>query len=415
MTSEKALAADGCVVIVGASLAGLRAAEALRTEGFSGRVVLIGDEPPRPYDRPPLSKQVLMGKWAPEKTELAGEARLAELGLELALGQRAVGFDAERLRVDLEDGSSVEGDGVIVATGARVRHLPGTEGDPGVLTLRTLDDAVTLRAAILAAGPEARVVVVGAGFIGAEVASACADLASEVTVIEATDVPLAPILGEEVGAACAALHATKGVALRTGVGVERLVAPKDGKPGEVVLADGTVLAADMIVVGIGVLPNLAWLDDSGLLLGDGVECDEALFAADGVVAAGDVARWRWRHGPFDERVRIEHWQIAADSGAAAAHSLLAGRAAAEPFNPVPYFWSDQYGVKLQVLGHPGPDDDMVEVVEGSLESQRFVALYGRAGRLSAVVAMSRPRQLMAYRPLLVAEASWDEARAVDLA
>jgi NADPH-dependent 2,4-dienoyl-CoA reductase/sulfur reductase-like enzyme len=198
--------------------------------------------------------------------------------------------------------------------------------------------------------------------------------------------------------------------LRTGVGVAGVRPVAAGSGLEVELADGEVLAADVVVVGIGVVHSVAWLDGSGLTIDNGVVCDHALFAADGVVAAGDIARWLWRHDGGEELIRIEHWQVAAEAGVAAARSLLAGQVAAQAFSPIPYFWSDQYGVRFQVLGNPGGNDE-VQIVEGSLEEGKFVALFGRADRLRAVMAIGKPRQLMGFRPLLEAGSSWDAALA----
>ena len=191
----------------------------------------------------------------------------------------------------------------------------------------------------------------------------------------------------------------------------RRVEGSSGNSGLIVeTEDGERLEADVVVVGIGVAPAVDWLEDSGLTLENGVVCDDRLFAADGVVAAGDMARWMWRHDGTEEQIRIEHWQVAAEAGVAAAHAVLAGRRHAAPFAPVPYFWSDQFGIRFQVLGNPGGDDE-VEIVSGSFEEGKFVALFGRAGRLRAVMAIGRPRQLMGYRPLLEAGSSWDAALA----
>jgi NADPH-dependent 2,4-dienoyl-CoA reductase/sulfur reductase-like enzyme len=419
------LPSDGTAVVVGASLAGLRAAETLRAEGFEGRVHLVGDELHLPYDRPPLSKQVLAGTWPPERVVLADRARLDALRIELVSGQPAVALDPVDCRVTLADGSVLDADGVVVATGASPRRLPGTKEGDAVTVLRTLDDATALRRRLLAQGPGCRVVVVGAGFIGSEVASTCAGLDCRVTVLEAMPTPLAPAVGEVIGAALATLHAAAGVTLRTEVGVTAVHRPgaaADGPPGGapppgaagwVELTTGEWLAADVVVVGIGVRPNTDWLVGSGLELADGVVCDDRLFAAHRVTAAGDVARWRWRHDGLDEPVRIEHWQVAAEMGVAAARSLVAGRSRAPAFDPVPYFWSDQYGVRIQVLGRPDPADD-VAFVDGSPGEGRYVALYGRAGRLRAALAVGRPRKLMAFRPLLAAGASWAEATSLPL-
>lgn len=410
-----ALGSDGVVVVVGASLAGLRAVQALRDGGFEGRLVLVGEERHLPYDRPPLSKQVLAGAWPPERTELASAATFGDLGVDLRLGHRAVSLDAPARRVELDDGSAIDADGVVLATGAAPRRLDFGGGEELVHVLRTLEDAARLRARIDEVGPGCRVVVVGAGFIGSEVASTCSGLDCTVTVLEALSTPLSPALGERVGAALGRLHGENGVDLRTSAKVASL---RPGSPADVVLGSGEAVPADVVVVGVGVVPSTDWLAGSGLDVGDGVRCDERLFAAEGVVAAGDVARWRWRHHGEDTEVRIEHWEVAGQMGTHAGRSLLAGRAAAEAFDPVPYFWSDQYGKKIQVLGRPDPTDD-VEVVDGSLDAAgsadaggdgRFVAVYGRRGRMSAVLGVSRPRQVMQYRRLLVEGASFDEAR-----
>jgi NADPH-dependent 2,4-dienoyl-CoA reductase/sulfur reductase-like enzyme len=395
------------VAIVGASLAGLRAAETLRAEGHTGTVVLIGAEPHLPYDRPPLSKQFLAGTWSLDRVLLRPSEKITALGLDLRLGHRAGRLDVEGHTLEIDDGTTVRYDGLVLATGAQPRPLPGAGELPGVHVLRTLEDSIALGRVVRAEG--ARVVVVGAGFIGSEVAATCRGLGADVTVIEALRQPLARVLGAEMGAACGALHVDHDVDLITGVGVSAL---RRGGPGGAVdgveLDDGAVLDADVVVIGIGVVPTTGWLEGSGLEISDGVVADATLHAADGVVVAGDVARW------FDEglgaHVRIEHWTNAAEQGVAAARNLMAGRAAAGAYVPVPYFWSDQYDVKIQVIGYPRPDDDVV-VVDGSVHEGRFVALYGRGGKLSAALGFSRPRQLMGYRPLLEAGASFDDARA----
>lgn len=403
------------VIVVGASLAGWRATEALRAEGFQGKISLVGEERHLPYDRPPLSKQILAGTWPPEKAVLADKKRSSELRVHEVLGRRATALDVERRSVELDDGSTLTADGIVLATGAAPRRLPGTESlgpADGLYVLRTIDDSLSLRAA-LTSREHARVVVVGAGFIGSEVASTCAGLGCQVTVLELMDVPLSNVLGPVVGGHCASMHGANGVALRTGVGLERIERGDDESGSgrlSVHLRDGEVFGADVVVVGIGVSPSTGWLESSGLTIDNGVVCDDRLFAADGVVAAGDMARWLWRRDGAEERIRIEHWEVAANAGGAAARSLLAGRADAPSFTPVPYFWSDQYGIRIQVLGNPGGDDEM-EITEGSFEEGKFLALYGRAGRLRAVMAIGKPRQLMGFRPLLQNGVSFDEALA----
>jgi 3-phenylpropionate/trans-cinnamate dioxygenase ferredoxin reductase subunit len=417
------LTEDSTVVVVGASLAGWRAVETLRSEGFEGSISLVGQERHLPYDRPPLSKQVLAGTWPPEKAVLADKRRSSELLIHEVLGRRAVRLDAEARKVELDDGTVLEGDAIVLTTGALPRPLPGTEGlgqRDGLFTLRTLDDCLALRAAVTAVD-EARVIVIGAGFIGAEVASTCTDLGCRVSVLEALDVPLRNVLGPSIGSHFAALQASHGVDLRTGVGVRgiRRVGTEDpdgsagrGGPGRLVveLDGGETMAADVVVVGIGVVPTTDWLADSGLTIDNGVVCDDRLFAADGIVAAGDIARWQWRRDGGEELIRIEHWQVAAEAGVAAGQSLVAGRADAPAFTPVPYFWSDQFGIRLQVLGSPRGSDD-IQFAQGSPQEGKFVALFGRAGRLRAVTAIGKPRQLMGFRPLLQEGSSWDDALA----
>ncbi|HUC37875.1 MAG TPA: FAD-dependent oxidoreductase [Acidimicrobiales bacterium] len=388
------------IAIVGASLAGLRAAEALRGESFGGRIVMIGAENHLPYDRPPLSKQFLAGDWGLDKLRLRDPQKIEALELDIRLGRSAIALDVEGHSLELDDASVVNFDGLVVATGSHPRMIPGTEAIGRVHVLRSLEDSIALKDATTE--PGTRVVVVGAGFIGSEVAATCHRRGAQVTVIEALPVPLQRALGEQMGAACAALHTDNGVELRTGVGVRRL--RDDG----VELEDGTVIAADVILVGIGVVPTTDWLNGSGLEIRDGVVADANLHAAEDIVVAGDLARW-YDEG-MGEEVRIEHWNNASEQGMAAARSLLAGRGAAHAYVPVPYFWSDQYDVKIQMLGHPRPEDD-VKVVDGSVSDRRFVALYGRDGRLTGALGFSRPRQLMRYRQLLEQGASFDEALA----
>jgi 3-phenylpropionate/trans-cinnamate dioxygenase ferredoxin reductase subunit len=404
---------QGSVIVVGASLAGWRAVETLRDEGFEGTLTLVGDELHLPYDRPPLSKQVLAGTWPPEKAVLADRKRSSELRVKEVLGRRAVRLHAEARSLELDDGSTLSADALVLATGAHPRQLPGTEllgQADGLFTLRTLDDSLALRSALTSV-ESARVVVVGAGFIGAEVASTCATLGCRVTVLEVMEIPLANVLGPEVGGYCGSLHGANGAVLRTGIGVDGVRRSPDSSGGLAVdLAGGEVIDADVVVVGIGVIPSTDWLANSGLTVDNGVVCDDRLFAAEGIVAGGDVARWNWRHDGAEELIRIEHWQVAAEMGVAAARSLLAGRSDAKAFTPIPYFWSDQYGVRFQVLGNPGGSDP-VQIVEGSFEEGKFVALFERRGRLRAVMAIGKPRQLMGYRPLLEAGCSFDDALA----
>jgi NADPH-dependent 2,4-dienoyl-CoA reductase/sulfur reductase-like enzyme len=390
------------IVIVGASLAGLRAAEELRTAGHDGAITLVGDEPHRPYDRPPLSKQVLAGAKPPASTELSVVSGSPDdLGLDWRLGQSATRLDLDQRAVLLGGGERLGFDGLVIATGASPRRLPGTDHLDGVHTLRTIDDCVEIRAA-LDASPR-RVAVVGAGFIGAEVAATCRGRGIEVSLIEALPVPLERGLGPEMGAVVADVHRDHGVDLRLGVGVVRIEG--SDRVERIRLTDGTVLEVDLVVIGIGVAPNTGWLEGSGLTIDNGVVCDATCTAAPGVVAAGDVARWP--NARFDEVMRVEHWDNAIAMGTHAARSLLAG-AQAEPFMPVPWFWSDQYDRKIQLAGRAAPDD-RVEVVSGTVDERRFVAFYGRDDRVVGVLGMNQPAKVMRWRTLIQDRATWDEA------
>jgi len=403
------------IVVVGASLAGLRAAEEIRIAGFDGPVTVVGAEPHAPYDRPPLSKQVLRGDWPVERTALAvtAEGGLDALDLDWRLGERATALDLSGRTVTLAGGRTVPWDGLVVATGAAPRELPGTADLAGVHTLRTVDDCLAIRAEL--DGGATRVVVVGAGFIGAEVAASCRVRGCDVTVLEALPVPLGRALGAEMGAVMGDLHRDHGVEVRLGTGVAGFEGDAAGRVARVRLADGGAVDADVVVVGIGVSPVTGWLEGSGLALDDGVVCDATTLAAPGVVAAGDVARWPSHR--FGELMRVEHWDNAVTMGAHAGRRLLeelacgAGPGApVEPYDPVPWFWSDQYDRKIQLAGRSSAADE-VRVVDGDPAERRFVALYRRGDRITGVLSMNRPRVLMAYRSLVERGASWDEALA----
>ncbi|MEM7413683.1 MAG: FAD-dependent oxidoreductase [Myxococcota bacterium] len=390
------------IVVVGGSLAGIRSAEALRRKGFEGTLALVGAEDARPYDRPPLSKELLRGDREPEQIQLTKPEAFDGLDLELHQGVAAERLEPGERRVHLAGGRALDYDGLVIATGAQARPLPGTAPREGLFTLRTLDDALRLRAA-LEASP--RVVVVGAGFIGAEVAATCRARDLDVVLVEPMASPMARVLAPEIGGVCAAAHRDAGVDLRLGVGVEAITG--DRRVEGVVLTNGDTLPADVVVVGIGATPATDWLEDSGLALNDGVVCDGTCATeAPGVVAAGDVARWY--HEGYGEHVRIEHWTNAVEQADAVADRLLAGDASVPAFAPVPFVWSDQYDLKIQATGRIAPDDE-VFVAHGSLEERRFVALFGREGVFRGALAINRVRQLMGYRRMLREGASWDAA------
>ena len=398
-------------VIVGASLAGINAARTLRLQGHTGSIIVVDADSERPYDRPPLSKQMLTGEWEPEKILLP--AGKEDLDLEFRLGVRAKAVDLAARQITLEgaDGTvaNTAFDSLIIASGASARRLPDTAGIAGVHVVRTLADSLALRAE-LEAGPS-RVVVIGAGFIGAEVASSCRKRGIEVTLVEAMPLPLERILGAEMGRVCAQVHIENGVDLRLGTGVLQLETEiVDGveKVVGVALTDGTSVATEVVVVGIGVTLNVDWLEGSGLTLDDGVVCDNTLLAAPGVVAAGDIARYP--SARFGRMLRVEHWETAIAGGEAAARRLLAEASGETPvvFDPIPWFWSDQYDRKIQLAGRPMPTDTCV-VVHGSIDEFRFVALYGDGDRLTGVLGMNRPRHVVQLRALFEEGASFSEA------
>ncbi|MEV6236602.1 FAD-dependent oxidoreductase [Lentzea sp. NPDC051838] len=391
------------VVVVGASVGGFATAEALRGLGFRGRITLIGEEAYLPYDRPPLSKQVLTGEFAPHEVLLRPAERMDALELELELGVAATGLDVESRVLRVANGPVLY-DALVVATGVRPHPFPGAEGVRGVHFVRTLEDALALKENLR---PGRRLVVVGAGFVGAEVAAVARGLGVEVTVFEPEETPMGRVLGPVVGATLADVHRARGVDLRTGV-VVREVLSFGGQVLGVQLMDGTEVPADVVVVAIGCTPNVEWLRDSGLRLSDGLSCDEFCEAAPGVYGVGDVARW---HNPlFGYSMRVEHRTNAAEQAFAVARNLVDPEAR-QPFAPVPYFWSDQYDLKIQSYGHLRDHDEVV-VVEGDLRSRRFVAAYRKGDHLAAVVAVNaNPKTLRSWRAALAARQQWQDIAA----
>jgi NADPH-dependent 2,4-dienoyl-CoA reductase/sulfur reductase-like enzyme len=391
------------VVVVGASLAGLRAVETLRREGYAGKLTLVGEEPHLPYDRPPLSKELLAGDWEHDQIILR-KVPYEDLELELRLGVAATALDVGAHTVTLASGTELAFDGLVIATGCTPRTLPGQPRLDGVFTLRTIDDCHAIRDRLDAG---ARVCVIGAGFIGAEVAATCRKRGLDVTVLEALPQPMVRGVGMELGAVLARLHRDNGVDLRCGVTLESIEGTDTVD--HVRLANGEQVDCDVVLVAVGVAPETRWLEGSGLVLDDGVVCDETLLAAPGIVAAGDIARWP--NPAFDgEVMRVEHWTNAAEQGVFVGQRLLHDDAAGAPapFAPVPFVWSDQYDTKIQIAGRFSGQDRM-EVVHGSLDDARFVAIFERGGRVSGVLGFSEARKVMQYRRMIAERATFETA------
>jgi 3-phenylpropionate/trans-cinnamate dioxygenase ferredoxin reductase subunit len=389
------VAREDRIVIVGGSVAGGRAAETLRGEGFDGKIVLIGAESERPYERPPLSKNVLHAEGDDEKVYLRPLSFYGEQSIDLRLGIRATGLDLANRQVVVDRGRPEAFDKLLIATGARVRSLrvPGIDL-PGVFYLRNLADALAIRRASEGAR---RVVVIGAGFIGAEVAATSRRRGLDVTVLEMLPVPLQRGLGDVVGAIYADIHRDHGVDLRLSEGIRSFQG--DGRLERVVTASGSTIECDLAVVGVGVQPEIDWLIGSGVTLDNGVLVDELCRTnVPDVFAAGDVANW-W-HPTLGERLRVEHYENGQNQGVAAARSMLG---IGEPYEPVPYFWSDQYDLTLQYVGHASGLDDVV--FRGDISSRKFLAFYLRDGRLRAALGINRFRDVSAARRLIRDKAS----------
>ncbi|MEU5213841.1 FAD-dependent oxidoreductase [Streptomyces sp. NPDC020742] len=397
------------VLVIGASAAGLGTAEALRRKGYQGRLTVLGAESRLPYDRPPLSKQVLSGAWEPERTQLRTQEVLDALDAEFLLGDAAVALDATARTVRTASGRTLSADAIVVATGLRPRMLPGQEDLRGVHVLRTLDDAAALRSALLGATgvppaevpqlprggvPRGRVVVVGNGVLGAEIAATAREMGPTVTLVGPQAAPMADQLGPQVAGVLAELHTQRGVRLLNGTAVAGLTSHQRRVSG-VRLPSGETLPADVVVVAIGCTPATEWLTGSGLRVEDGVVCDSYCRAADGIYAVGDVARWH--HDTLGSSLRLENRTNAVEQTAVVAANILGEN---RPYTPVPYFWTDQFNAKIQVYGMPSPGAE-VTVVEGSERDHRFVARYSQAGQATGVLGWNMPRQTRLHRQVLV--------------
>ncbi|GHK01457.1 pyridine nucleotide-disulfide oxidoreductase [Streptomyces sp. Y2F8-2] len=394
---------EGRIVIVGASLAGLRAAETLRAEGFAGSLTMIGDEPYEPYDRPPLSKAVLLGKASPHRTDLP---RRIEIDAKWRLGVAATGLDMTAKRVRLADGDEVEYDRLLIATGVRARPWPKESEAQldGVFVLRTRDDAAALLRR-LQASPR-RVFVIGAGFTGSEIASACRAQGVAVTLAERGGAPLVGALGGVIGAVAAELQRENGVDLRTGVMVTALEGDSMGRVRAAHLSDGSVVETDVVVVCLGATRNTEWLEGSGLGAGPrGIASDAGCRAfdfrgivTDDVYVAGDVARSP--HPLFGYQfLSLEHWGNAVAQAEVAAHNMISSGADRRPHVWVPAFWSSQFGVNIKSVGVPSMGEQIM-IAQGSLAERRFVGVYGYQGRVIAAVSFDNTRWLQFYERLI---------------
>lgn len=400
----------GTAVVVGAGLSGLRAAEALRRHDFEGRVVLVGDEPHLPYDRPPMSKQVLTSDDEPEPAWLSSPERLAELSIETVLGVTVTSLDHVGRSLHVSDGTTLAFDLLVIATGVRPRRLPHLGEPPAVVELRTWADAVALRAAVR--GVE-HVTVVGGGVLGAEIAASARSTGSQVTLVEAAPALLTVALPAFLGDAVTRVHRRHGVDVRLGVSADSVVAA--GARPVVRLSDGTTHFTDVVVLAIGSLPNTEWLAGSGVVTDNGVVTDSfGLTGVDGIAAVGDVARVEDGTGA----PRREHWTRATDSTDPVVANLLAAPADRAPVVDVPYFWSDQFGLKIQGLGAYLHSDD-VQVVAGS-RGDTWLAVHSRHGIVTGATAagmtagLNRCRSAVtAALPLadLLDDAPWTRVRA----
>jgi len=397
------------VVIIGAGAAGLTTAESLRRLGFGGTIRMVHAEHSLPYDRPPLSKQVLAGTWRPEKVLLRSSVALEKLALDWHHGVQASRLDIAGHRVDLSDGKRLEFDVAVIATGVAPRSLARGQDLQGVFVLRTLDEALALQHALTAGR---RPVVVGGGFLGLEVAATARQLGLEVEVIEPLPVCLEGPLGRTIGERVMHLQNAHGVRLRNGIGVRRLIGDQEQGNGGAVTAvelqDGTILPAESVLVAIGSQPAVDWLAGSGLTLQNGIVCNAFCEAAPDIYAAGDVSNWYHPH--LERHVHLEHRMNATEQGPAVARNILGER---QPFAPIPFFWSDQFDVKIQMYGIASRGAAL-QIVEGALHEDRFVAAYSEEGeRLVAVLGWKSPKQLLSYRQqLLAAYTPSQEANAV---
>ena len=390
-------------VIVGANIAGGSAAETLRKEGFEGRVILIGQEPDRPYDRPPLSKEYLRGEKGQEKLFFKPVSFYQEQEIDLHLGTRATGLDPTEHTLTLATGETLKYDKLLLATGSRVRRLdlPGIQLE-GVYYLRTLGDSQRLADAI---NQSQKAVIVGAGFIGSEVAASCRMKGIDVTVLEVEPVPLRLALGDELGRVYADIHRGHGVELRLGEGIKEIQG--SGRVERVITSTGSAIDCDLVAIGVGIVPETGLVEGTEIAVDNGVVVDEFCRTnLPGIYAAGDVANW-W-HPALKRRLRVEHWDNALNQGAAAAHNMLGQE---EPYSPVLYFWSDQYDLNLQYVGYATKWDRIV--YRGDPKEQNFSAFFMEDGAMVAALAVNRFRDVNPARALIRDKRRVDEKQLAD--
>lgn len=385
------------IAIVGASLAGVSAADSLRDRGFDGEITLLDAEASPPYDKPPLSKGALAGGRY-ETLPLRPQGWYEERGVNCRFGRRVVGLDTSARTLHIDDGRIVEYDGLVIASGCSARNLPVPyDGSARIHRLRTLDDSKRLRSDL---APGRHLVVVGAGLIGLEVAATARRLGVEVTVVENAATPLSRMFGPQVGEWFRQLHQRHGVEVRCSEALRKVTAVRGGARLE--FAAGPPLSADVVLAGVGAVPQTGWLTGSGIALADGVLCASDLrTSAPNVVAAGDIVRWR--NSLFGEVIRVEHWANAVEQGYHAAGTLLGAR---EDYRAVPYFWTDQHDAKVRFAGRAAAGDDIV------LETptpHTLVALFGRAGVLRGAVCVNAPARLIRYREAIRSRTPWNEA------
>lgn len=398
------------IAVIGGSLAGLRAVETLRTDGFDGDITVVNAEDAAPYDRPPLSKKFLSGEWEADRIQLRKPSDINALNAQWLNSTHATALNVAACELTLNTMSVLHYDACIIATGGIARELPQQSRAHGIHLLRTLHDAMALREDLQ---PGKKLVVIGAGFIGLEAAASAVARGCSVTVLEGLPAPLIRGLGAEMGRAATAIHATQGVNIRCNVRVQGIETNASGVTGVRIsdADDESVVAADVVLVGIGVAPATQWLEGSGLTVSDGVVCDAHLQAAPGVFAAGDVARWEnGLYSDLEPTMRVEHWTNAAEQGAHAARNVLAhiNNTPLVPYSAVPFFWSDQFTSRIQFLGR-STDAQEIRVVAGSVDEGKFAAAYMRAGRLVGVLGVSMPKVVMPSRKLLEVHTSWEAA------